>query len=133
MKKVLVVILIVVGAIVIKIPEYVELNDLAIIESMGVSYKNAIYNVYLKEVIPKKDENGINYEYKYYESQAEDIDDAIDKMQQKMKKKLYLKKVKLLITDLEKSKSLIEKLKIKPVNIIHTKKDIFKEVKRINT
>ena len=98
-----IIIIIILGSIIFKIPEYVELNDLAIIENMAVEYKDSRYTVYLKEIIPKKDENGINYDYKYYNASDIDLDDVYKKLKAKTKKKLYYKSVKSLIINLEKS------------------------------
>ena len=127
MKKVIVVILVLLGAIIIKIPEYVELNDLAIIETVGVKYNEGLYTIYLKEIIPKKDENGITYDYKYYKSTDKNILKALKNT--KTKKKLYLKRVKYLITNLEKSNKTLKELNIKPKSITHTKKNILKVIK----
>ena len=43
-------------------PQYVELNDLAIIRGVGVSCGEEI-NLYFQEIIPIKGDSGINYEY----------------------------------------------------------------------
>ncbi len=130
MKKIFIIIIIILGSIIFKIPEYVELNDLAIIENMAVEYKDSRYTVYLKEIIPKKDENGINYDYKYYNASDIDLDDVYKKLKAKTKKKLYYKSVKSLIINLEKSDEIVKIFSINPKNIIHTKKDLYKELKK---
>ena len=68
MKRLLLFIIILVGAFIFKIPKYVELNNLAIIEGIGIEHLDNKYTIYLKEIIPKKKENGIIYEYKFYQS-----------------------------------------------------------------
>ena len=129
MKKLFLLVLVLLGAFIFKIPEYVELNNLAIIEAIGIDFTNDKYTVYLKEVIPKKDENGIKYEYKYYKSSDLNLEDVYKKLSDKTKKKLYYNDAKFLITNLEKSNKIVKLFSIKPKNIIHTKKDIYKELK----
>ena len=78
--------------IVIKIPTYHELNDLAIIKGVGVSYKNSSYTIYMKEIIPARSDDGIEYKYKIYEASADDLESALEKVADKTKKKLYYKR-----------------------------------------
>ena len=130
MKKIWIIILFILIIIFPKISPYVELNNLAIIESVGVSYNNGNYTIWLKEVIPIKDEQGINYDYKYYKGTGNSVKSAYKKISSKTKKKLYLKRTKLLITNLEHSQKIIDDLNIKPKSILHLTKDIFKELKK---
>ena len=74
MKKIIIIISIIALTYFIKIPPYVELNDLAIIESIGIEYKDNQYIIYLKELIPTKSDQGIDYKYKYYETKSNEID-----------------------------------------------------------
>lgn len=129
MKKVGIIILLISIFVFPKISPYVELNNLAIIESIGVSYKDENYTIWLKEVIPIKDEQGINYEYEYYKGTGQSIDKAYKEIILKTKKKLYLKRAKLLITNLKHSQNVIDDLKIKPKNILHSTESIYKELK----
>lgn len=129
MKKVGIIILLISIVVFPKISPYVELNNLAIIESIGVSYKDENYTIWLKEVIPIKDEQGINYEYEYYKGTGQSIDKAYKEIIFKTKKKLYLKRAKLLITNLKHSQNVIDDLKIKPKNILHSTESIYKELK----
>ena len=48
-------------------PKYVELNDLAIIRGVGISCGEEV-NLYFQEIIPVKSDNGISYQYEYYQS-----------------------------------------------------------------
>ena len=50
--------------VVFKIPEYRELNSIKIIESIGYDCLND--KVYLKDIIPEKDDSGIEYKYKIH-------------------------------------------------------------------
>ena len=134
MKKIIVlVVLIIMFAFIIKIPEYHELNDLAIIQGVGVEYKNHSYTVYMKEVIPVRSDMGIDYEFKYYEGESSDLEKAIERVQDKTKKKLYYNKVKFLVTDIENSDYIKEVLKIKPRNVYHPSGDIKGHLKKTNS
>ncbi len=134
MKKIIVlVVLIIMFGFIIKIPEYHELNDLAIIQGVGVEYKNHSYIVYMKEVIPVRSDMGIDYEFKYYEGESSDLEKAIERVQDKTKKKLYYNKVKFLVTDIENSDYIKEVLKIKPRNVYHPSGDIKEHLKKTNS
>ena len=74
MKKAIILLIIFCTLYLIGIPRYTELNNLAIIETVGVSYEENKYYVYLKEVIPVKDNQGIKYEYKYYTGIGDDVE-----------------------------------------------------------
>lgn len=134
MKKIIVlVVLIIMFGFIIKIPEYHELNDLAIIQGVGVEYKNNSYTVYMKEVIPVRSDMGIDYEFKYYEGESSDLEKAIERVQDKTKKKLYYNKVKFLVTDIENSDYIKEVLKIKPRNVYHPSGNIKEHLKKTNS
>ena len=130
MKKIFIGIFILLSLLIIKIPPYVELNNLAIIDSVGVSYNDRNYTVYLKEIIPIKDENGITYEYEYYKGNGSSIDACYRNIKNKTKKKLYLKRIKLLITNLKNSDNILEELDINPEEILHSSENIYKELKK---
>lgn len=124
MKKVVIVLLVLIGAYLCKIPEYKELNDLAIIDGIGVYYDGDNYNVYLREIIPIKSDQGIDYEYKYYDDKDDDIKKAYKKIVTNTKKKFYLKRCRTLITNLYTSDSIMKDLDIKPKSIVHKKDNI---------
>lgn len=130
MKKALIILFFIIIGIIIKIPEYEELNNLAIINSIAINTNNNKVTIIIKEIIPKKNDNGIDYEYKYYKSNASSLEEAFAKIKTKTKKKIYLNKCKYLILDNTTSKDIITTLKIKPKYIIHTNKDINKYIKR---
>ena len=134
MKKIIVlVVLIITFGFIIKIPEYHELNDLAIIQGVGVEYENNSYTVYMKEVIPVRSDMGIDYEFKYYEGESSDLEKAVERVQDKTKKKLYYNKVKFLVTDIENSDYIKDVLKIKPRNVYHPSGDIKEHLKKTNS
>lgn len=124
MKKVVIVLLVLIGAYLCKIPEYKELNDLAIIDGIGVYYDGDNYNVYLREIIPIKSDRGIDYEYKYYDDKDVDIKKAYKKIITNTKKKFYLKCCRTLITNLYTSDNIMKDLDIKPKSIVHKKDNI---------
>ena len=120
MKKLLIILIIVLELSLIKIPKYTELNNLAIIEEIAIQKNNNSYTIILKEIIPKKKDQGINYEYEYYQETSASITKAINKIKKKTKKKLYLQKAKSLITNITNSHEIIIELDINPSTIIHT-------------
>ena len=99
LKAIGVLILLILPVFIFKVPEYVELNDLAIIRGVGLSCQGEKVTLTLKEIIPIKGENGITYQYEYYQGESKDISGAYRKILDKTKKKLYLSKVKFLVTN----------------------------------
>lgn len=130
MKKTIIIIILIIIGLIIKIPKYEELNNLAIIHSIAINSKEGKIVLILKEIIPKKDDNGITYDYNYYKSNGKSIEEALNKLTKKTKKKIYLYRCKYLILDETTSNDIISKLNIKPKYIIHTNKDINKYIKR---
>jgi len=65
MKKLLIIMLLI-PTFFIKIPDYVELNNLIIIDTIIVKEDKNHIKLYLKEIIPTKSDQGITYKYKYY-------------------------------------------------------------------
>lgn len=130
MKKLILIILIVIELFLIKIPPYVELNDLAIIEEIAVINENNQYTIILKEIIPIKDDQGISYQYKYYEETSTSVKKSYETLTKQTKKRLYLRKTKSLITNIDSTSSILKDLNIKPSSITHTKEDISKLIKK---
>lgn len=122
MKRIIILILLL--SITLMIPKYTELNHLIIIDGIGIEKENDIYTIYLREIIPIKDNNSIKYEYKYYKEKDNDINKAINKINDKTNKKLYLEKIKFLVTNSNDYKS----LKIKFKNIYKTN-DVYQALK----
>ncbi len=111
-------------------PPYVELNDLAIIQGVGVSCGDEL-NLYLKEIIPIKGDSGIKYQYEYYQGMGNSVFDSFQNIQLKTKKKLYLKKAKFLVTDCTKSNKIIDSLSLNDLKIYHVKEDVFNKLKEV--
>ena len=129
MKKIIYFIIVFIISFLIKIPPYIELNNLAIIETIAIEEKDNSYTVYLKELIPIKNDQGIKYNYKYYEATSKSIDKAISKIKKEASKKLYFSKVKKIITNIKNTDHIKKELDIKPNSIIHTNKRIKKIIK----
>ena len=130
MKKLIIIIIFIIIGLLIKIPKYEELNNLAIINTIAINNKNGKVTLILKEIVPKKNDNGIDYDYTYYKSTSNSIDKALVNIKSKTKKKIYLQKCKYLILDKTTSENIINKLNIKPKYIIHTHKNINTYIKR---
>lgn len=111
------------------IPDYVELNHLMIVDSIGLDCSLDGYHLYLKEVIPKRGDDGIQYDYKIYHGNGKDIKDLYSDIVRNSHKKIFLDDTKTVITNCSSSKELIQVFSLNPKNIIHTKKDIKKELK----
>ena len=132
MKRAILFIVLIILSLFLHIPDYVELNDLAIIEGIGISYENNHYTIYLKELIPVKDDQGIKYQYRYYYDNGDSVLDAYQKIALKAKKKIYLDKIKFMITNLETSEELKKELNIHCKKVYHTNDDIYKKLKKTN-
>lgn len=101
------------------VPPYIELNDLAIIDKIGIEQKENLYYVYLREVIPTKNNNEIKYQYKIYSIETNNLDNSLEQLQNKTKKKLYLDKVKSLTTNINTDTTLFTFFR-RPKIIFHT-------------
>lgn len=132
MKRIILFLILIAISFFISIPEYVELNNLAIIEGIGVSYNDNNCTIYLKEIIPIKDEQGINYDHNYYEAEAKTFEKAYKKLEEKTKKKLYLKEVKFLVTNSKINNEIVKKFNIKSKNIYHVRQDVLKKLKQVS-
>ena len=79
--------------------KYEELNNLDIINNINLSYKNKKYIITLQEIIPKKGDNKVKYEYKYSSITSNSIKKGFKKFKSYSHKKIYLKKVQNIIID----------------------------------
>lgn len=111
--------------------KYVELNNLAIIEGIGVECDSNI-KLYLQEVIPIKSDAGIKYQYKYLSSEANNIDNAFIKIKKNNKKTIYTNKVKYIVTNCKSSKKVRKYFKINNITIYHNKNVLAKLKEIIN-
>lgn len=107
--------------ILVEIPNYVELNDLIIVDSIGIDCSNS-NTIYIKEIVPIKSDNKINYKYKIYSYSDSNFNNLISGINDKISKKIYYERVKLIITNCNND------INIKSKKVIKTNKDIKKEL-----
>ena len=119
MKKIFLTLIIILELLIIKIPEYNELNNIAIIEEISVIKQNNKYYITFKEIIPIKENNSLTYKYKEHKIKTNDLTKSLDEISKTTKKKLYLSKTKSLTTNLTYSNKIIKLYKIKPKIINH--------------
>lgn len=119
MKKIFLTLIIILELLIIKIPEYNELNNIAIIEEISVIKQNNKYHITFKEVIPIKENNSLTYKYKEHKIKTNDLTKSLDEISKTTKKRLYLSKTKSLTTNLTYSNKIIKLYKIKPKIINH--------------
>ncbi|MBQ8131239.1 MAG: hypothetical protein IJ193_01970 [Bacilli bacterium] len=92
-----------------------ELNHLIIIDKVSILSKNNTYFITLREIVPQRQDNGIDYSYHYYRYRVSDFEEFKELIQ---KKRFYFSKVKSLTTNLN-SDSIRSLLKIHPKTIYH--------------
>lgn len=119
MKKIFLTLIIILELLIIKIPEYNELNNIAIIEEILVIKQNNKYHITFKEIIPIKENNSLTYKYKEHKIKTNDLTKSLEEISKTTKKKLYLSKTKSLTTNLTYSNKIIKLYKIKPKIINH--------------
>ena len=88
--------------ILIPIPKYVELNHLILVDSIEIECSNNQYHVSFKEIIPKKEDNGIEYEYKTYTKSGDNLDNVIHQIEED--KPFYYKRAKIDINNCKNKK-----------------------------
>lgn len=130
LKHGLVLILLLLPIFIFKIPKYVELNDLAIIQGVGYSCHDGNKILYLKEIIPIKGDAGLEYQYEYYQEQGEKFNNLVQKTENHTKKKIYLSKVKFVVTNCDISKDVEEELKKDDIKIYYVENDIKQKLKK---
>ena len=88
MKKTLFIIILLFSiSLFIHIPDYIELNDLIIIDKISIDCNDK--TIKYREVIPYKDNNSISYKYKNYKYSFDNIDKFFNK------NNIYYKKAKI--------------------------------------
>jgi hypothetical protein len=129
MKRIILIIIVFIGLIFIKIPKYIELNNLIIVEGIGLECRDE-YTLYIKEVIPIKSDNGITYKYKIYENKSNEIDKLFDDIIDNSNKLIFYRDTKYIITNCDSSSIITDKLKLNVNYIKHTKNNIKKELSK---
>jgi hypothetical protein len=129
MKRIILIIIVFIGLIFIKIPKYIELNNLIIVEGIGLECRDE-YTLYIKEVIPIKSDNGITYKYKIYENKSNEIDKLFDDIIDNSNKLIFYRDAKYIITNCDSSSIITDKIKLNVNYIKHTKNNIKKELSK---
>lgn len=128
-KSIIVIFILLLPILIFGNPEYVELNDLAIIRGIGVSCQEEV-SLYLQEIIPIKGDSGISYDYEYYQADGKKLRNAYQTIEEKTKKKLYLSKVDYLVTDCKRSAFILNEFRLKDIKIYHVKRDVLEQLKK---
>ena len=132
MKRLIIVIIsIAISIIFVDIPKYEELNNLAIIDAIGIEKENDTVRLVLREIVPLKDDNGIKYDYIYYKSNAQTVKEALIRIKKNTKKKVYLERCSYLVLDSNYSEDIKTTLHINPKIIYHRTDNVLDFVKRI--
>lgn len=76
---------------------YTELNELLVVTSIGIDYKDNKYTVYLSTVDGKLDDKEIEKEYVTYKSSGETVLEAFNRLYKDVDKKIYLSHLDLLV------------------------------------
>ena len=118
-KNILIIISVILISLIFNIPKYRELNNIHIIEGIGINCINDKQIVYLKEIIPEKDDSGIEYKYRYY-TYHNKINNN----------KIYLKGTRYIITNCINTNEVINTYNLNPKYIYHTNKGIKKELSK---
>ena len=128
-KILIVLILFLIPIILFPINNYVELNDLVIIQGIGLDC-NSNYGLYLQEVIPMKSDGSIRYHYRYYKAESNQLDKAFLKIKKNSQNKFYVKKAKYVVTNCKRSKKVRDYFHLEDITIYHEDKvlDKLKEI-----
>lgn len=118
--------------------KYEELNNLAIISNITITYKDKNYVVTMQEIIPQKSENKVDYDYKYRTGSDKSLTKAFSNIIDHSPKKIYLRRVQNIIVDYKDKDKIIEEflkydLKKKNINreasLVVTKNNLDKFLK----
>ncbi|MBR4619204.1 MAG: hypothetical protein IKO49_07860 [Bacilli bacterium] len=118
--------------------KYEELNNLAIISNITITYKNKNYIVTMQEIIPKEKNNKVEYDYNYRTGSSKRLKNAFSNIINHSPKKIYLKKLQnIIIENKNKKKTLTDLLKYVKKNnninrdssIVITKNNLNKVIK----
>ena len=119
----------------VKIPKYVELNHLIIVDTIGVECSNNNITLYLREIIPAKNDNGINYQYKIYKGIGKSIDNAFDEIDNKTYNKIFYKDSNIILSNCGRDEEIAKYFEINKNRIKYSSniKDIIKKSDTKNT
>ena len=98
-------------------PPYKELNHLILIHSLQINCKEKEYELILKEIIPMKEDNGIQYKYKTYQKIGANLSTMKKEIEEKEKKRFYYKGVKQITTNCPNPKEILSTFQISPKKV----------------
>lgn len=116
-KRIIIIIIILLPLLIIKIPKYKELNNLIIIKTIEVKCTSNGYNVELEEILPEKDDTSIEYKYKKYKEEGNNLKEIKEEIEKKSKKKFYYGKTEYLITNCNNEKEILKIFNLKQKRI----------------
>ncbi|MBQ6135252.1 MAG: hypothetical protein IJI60_02935 [Bacilli bacterium] len=101
MKKKIIVLLSFILLYIIPKPEYKELNNLAIIKEIQVKCIKDGYQIELQEILPKKENSNIIFQYKSYRIKQKEIKNIKTSLEKKYQKKFYYNGIQKISTNCE--------------------------------
>lgn len=107
-KNIGIIISLIILKIILPIKPYVELNHLKIIEEINIKCNNQ-YEITYIEKIPKKEDNGINYEKKKYQIRDRNLLKGIKKLENK--NNFYIEKAKIKIENCKNKEKIRKTIK----------------------
>ncbi len=90
------------------IPDYVELNHLSLITSMDIKCYSNYYEVSIEEVTPKKEDNGIEYQYHTYQASGDNLLSVKEKLEADIQQKVYYYGIKKVTTNCSNPKQVLD-------------------------
>ena len=121
--KLLIFILTFIILIIIPIPNYVELNQLVLLDSITVTCSSKNYEISVKEIIPKKEDNGIKYDYKTYKASGGNLLSAKKVLEKDISKKIYYQGIKKITTNCSNTEEIFTTFSIKKTKKIKIERD----------
>ena len=124
MRMIIYICIIVLSYLFLDIPQYNELNDIAIIEEISIEKASNIYTITLKEKRALKGSTGIEYLYDYYVFNSSSIESGFEHLRNHSGKTLVFEHLNKLVTNISNIKDELSVIDFKIDNIIYTNGDI---------
>ena len=112
MRKYLLFIIPIIILFLMPIPSYVELNHLIIVDEIHVICNDS-YTLMIREIIPIRENNSIDYQYKEYQSSHKDLELAKKRIEDDTKYPFYYKRAHLKISNCPNKKKILELFDLK--------------------
>ncbi len=94
------------------ISSYVELNHLIIADEIHVSCKDS-YTLIIREIIPIRENNSIDYQYKEYQSSHKNLKSAKNNIEESAKDKFYYRKARIFTSNCPNKNKILELFDLK--------------------